>query len=404
MLPSLVPGRGTQEEHADLPRRDGQNSSWADVIDKATEINLNIGGLQATFRIGVVILLVLVLCIVFIARWPTSSTPTGSQPSDVPTVDLSDISAVNVSTAEDTKSPDIPVSPNSEIGSEDDSSKTQSAQAISTSSPAIAEFTDGEVSRVLEKAIQDLRYPTDQNETIEELQALNRGLILKAHQEAVEETMQTLKKRVICFIAWVSVAVVIADPILSVLVVGIRGLLRRYGYCDQSTLEIEAVDWLPVLRDQSVLEIEAPRSLLLLRDQSTLEIEAVDSHRVLRRHTISSALCGSISSAFLVRILLQFLYLGSAVYYLCKERQTAGDVTVVAGCGMSLLLSVLSRTSATSIIWRRLSNFFRGLLHVIRGLYEEVDNYFLPAVSRFLNASDLFSLIRCSEDAEQPEP
>ena len=203
---SSVPSPPTQEENIEeeYHKRFRQKSSWPDVINKATEIHVNIGGLQASLRIGFVILLVLVLCVVFTALWRTSSGPTGSQPSDVPSdvpsLDLFNGTAVNVSTVEDTK--DFDISLDDEIGSKDDSSKTHSAQAISTSSPVIAGVTDGEVSQVLEKAIQDLRYPTDQNETIEELRALNRGLILKAHQKAVEETIQTLKKRVIRYVVY----------------------------------------------------------------------------------------------------------------------------------------------------------------------------------------------------------
>lgn len=223
---------------------------------------------------------------------------------------------------------------------------------MSTSFPAIAEFTNGEVSQVLEKAIQNLKYPTDQNETIDELQALNRGLILKAHQEAVEETIQSLKKKVIRSIAWFSVALVIADPILSVLVVGIRGLLRLY--------------W--------------DRDL------------CIHSH-VPRRQIISFAFGGSISPLFLARILLQSFYFGSAIYYLCKERQTASDITIIAGCGVSLLLSAISRTSATSRFWlilatssdrtwRSLSNFFRKLLNVICGWYSQLDECIARSISK----------------------
>ena len=347
----------TVEERADLLERDGQRSSWPDMINKATEINLNIGGLQASFRVGIVILLVLVLCIVSIVRWPTSSSPTGSQSSDAPTLDLSDISPVNVSTAEDTKNL---VSLENENKTVVDSSKPQSAQAMSPFSPAIAGFSDGEVSQVLEKAIQGLRYPTDQNETIEELQALNRELILKAHQQAVEETVQTLKKKVIRLIAWVSVAVAIADPILLVLFVSIRALLRLYRYRHSFTPEIDAdqPDYIP-----------------------------------WRRYTVRSAFGGPISSPFLMRILSQFTYLGPAIYYLCKEQRIAGDITIIAGCGMSLLLSALSHTSAASTFWLIVPttffkiqeiflDAFQSLFNGMCGLYRMLDEYFARRVSR----------------------
>ena len=275
----------TAAEHPDLHRRDGQRSSWPDVINKASEIHVNIGGLHATLRIGFVILLVLVLCAVFTVLWRTSSAPTGSQLSDVPVLDLFNTTAVNVSTAEGTKS--IKSFSDVRIGSEDDGSETQSAQTVSTSSPAVAGFTDGEVSQVLEKAIQDLRYPTDQNETIEELQALNRGLILKAHQEALEETIQTLKKRVIRLIAWCSV-VAIADPLLARSVIAIKGLLRLYWYRGQE---------FPIVHERF--------SSSPLQDWYP--------------YTIGSAFGGSISWPFSVRIILQFLYLGSAIYCLCLE-------------------------------------------------------------------------------------
>ena len=177
LLPSAV------EERANL-KRDGQRSSWPDMINQATEINLNIAGLEASARIGVFILLVLVLCfglvvcLIFIPRWPTSSSPRRSQPSDAPTFNLSDISPLSVSTAKYIK--------NSYTKRTEDV-KNQSAQAMSR---AIAEFLDGEVSQILEKAIQDLIYHTGQNEKIEELQALNRELILKAYQEVVEEKLR----------------------------------------------------------------------------------------------------------------------------------------------------------------------------------------------------------------------
>ena len=130
---------------------------------------------------------------------------------------ISDLSSVNVSTADDSKNPYGPLSLENKDDTVVDSSKTQSAQAMSPFPLATAGFSDGEVSQVLEKAIQSLRYPTDQNKTIEELQALNKELILKAHQQAVEETVQALKKKVIRLIAWVSVAVATADPALLVL-------------------------------------------------------------------------------------------------------------------------------------------------------------------------------------------
>ena len=88
---SVPPGGPvTVEESADRLERDGQRSSWPDVFNKAREINLNIGGLQVNVRINFVILLVLVLCFVIwaVARWSTLSSPTGSQPSDVPTLRL----------------------------------------------------------------------------------------------------------------------------------------------------------------------------------------------------------------------------------------------------------------------------------------------------------------------------
>ena len=137
------------EERADLLERDGQRSSWPDMISKATEINLNIGGLQVNLRIGGFILLALVLSIVAIALWPTSSSPTGSQPSDAFTLDISNISPVNVSAAEDTKNPHIPVSLEKKNIAEFDRSKTQSVQAMSTFSPALAGISDGEVSQAL---------------------------------------------------------------------------------------------------------------------------------------------------------------------------------------------------------------------------------------------------------------
>ena len=74
--------------------------------------------------------------------------------------------------------------------------------------------------------------------TIEKLHALNRELILKVHQEAVEETMQTLKKKVIRLIA-ASVPVAIKDFILLVFFVSIRALLRRYWYRSFGTPGIE---------------------------------------------------------------------------------------------------------------------------------------------------------------------
>lgn len=95
---------------------------------------------------------------------------------------------------------------------------------MSTSSPAIAGFSDEEVSQVLEKAVQDLRYPSDQNETIEESQALKRDLISKAHQEPVQGTVQTLKQ-VIRSIAWGSITFAAGEPLL-VWFLSIRALLR----------------------------------------------------------------------------------------------------------------------------------------------------------------------------------
>ena len=231
----------TGEERADLLERDGQRSSWPDMINKATEINLNIGGLQVSFRIGVAILLVLVLCIVSIARWPTSSSPTGSQSSDAPMLDLSDISPVNVSTAEDTESPHTPVSLENKDSTVVHSSKTQPAQTRSPFSPAIAGFADGEVPQVLEKAIQGLRYPTDQNETIEELQALNRELILKAYQEVVQETEQTSMEEVLAaMICAAVIAFAARDYIRWIFHVSIRALLFLYVYRGFSTPRIDA--------------------------------------------------------------------------------------------------------------------------------------------------------------------
>lgn len=416
----------TREDRADLFERDGQRSSWPDMINKATEINLNIGGLQASFRIGVVILLVLVLCIVSIARWPTSSSRTGSQPSDAPSLDLSDISPVNASTTEDTKSSHTPVSLENKNNTVVDSSKSQLTQATSTFSPAITGFSDGEVSQVLEKAIQDLRYPTDQNETIEELQALNRELILKAHQQAVEERVQTLKKKVIRLIAWLSVAVAIADPILLVLFVSIRALLRLYWYpgfytpgTDENEpnysfsqqqhsispdlrrcievarsvspelpesegpklLDSVGSALLPLSVSPELLESEGPELLPL-----SVSPKLLDPMGPRRRYTVRSAFGGSISWPFLVRILLQSTYLGSAVYFLCKEQRTAGDITIIAGCGMSLLLSALSRTSAASTFWR-----------IVSGLYDMLDHFCLRGVSRLPYLSDIYYPNRWTE-------
>ena len=365
----------TREDRADLFERDGQRSSWPDMINKATEINLNIGGLQASFRIGVVILLVLVLCIVSIARWPTSSSLTGSQPSDAPSLDLSDISPVNVSTTKDTKSPHTPISLENKNNTVVDSSKSQPAQATSTFSPAITGFSDGEVSQVLEKAIQDLRYPTDQNETIEELQALNRELILKAHQQAVEERVQTLKKKVIRLIAWVSVAVAIADPIWLVFYVSIRALLRLYWYRGFHTPGNDEGD---------------PDHSLSQRD--SVRPELPNEMGPWRRHTVRSAFGGPISWPVLMRILSQSTYLGSAVYFLCKEQRTAGDITIIAGCGMSLLLSALSRTSAASTFWHIVA-----LRRRLRDLYDMLDDFCLRGVSRLPHMSDIYYPIRWTE-------
>lgn len=420
--PSLV-DRRTREERADLLERDRQTSSWLDMVNKATEISLNIGGLQAKFRIGVVILLGLVLCIVSIARWPTSSSHIGSQPSDAFTLDLSDISPVNVSTAEDTKNSHTPVSLENKNSAEYDRSKTQSAHAMSTFSPALAGVSDGEVSQVLEKAIQDLRYPTDQNETIEELQALNRELILKAHQQAVEETVQTLKKKVIRLIAWVSIAVAIADPILLVFFISIRALLRLYWYRDFciSGIEVDELGSPPVeelghtpveelvyppvdeLGQTPVEELVYPPVVEL--DQTPFQRhngnpgllcpvspESRPTESVWRRYTVGSAFGGSISWPFLVRILSQSIYLGSAIYFLCKEQRTAGDITIIAGCGMSLLLSALSRTSAASTLWRTVP---RKVIRRLCGLYEELDEFLLRGVSRLPYMMDVYySIIR----------
>ena len=311
-------------ERADLLDRDGQRSSWPDMINKATEINLNIGGLEVSFRIGVVILLGLVLCIVFIARWPTSSSPTDSRRSDAPTLDLPDLSPVNVSTAEDARNSYTTISLENRDIPEFDSSKTPSAQAMSTSSPAIAGFSNRKVSQVLEKAIQGLRYPTDQNETIEELQALNRELILKAHQQAVKETVQTLMQMAVRLIAWISVAVASADPVYLVLHLSLKALLRR-------------------------------------------------SLSVVQQYRVEYAFEDSISRPFKTRVLLHSIYLGSAIYFLCKEQRTAGDVTIIAGCGMSLLLSVLSRSSAARKFWHRLCYS-----------YHELDEFFLYLIDECL--------------------
>ena len=362
-------------ERADLLDRDGQRSSWPDMINKATEINLNIGGLQVSFRIGVVILFVLVLCIVFIARWPTSSSPTGSQRSDAPTLDLSDLSSLNVSTAGDAKNPHTTVSLENENNTEVNSSKTPSAQAMSTFSPAIAGFSDGEVSQVLEKAIQGLRYPTDQNETIEELQALNRELILRAHQQAVEETVQTLKKKVVRLIAWVSVAVAIVDPILLVFFVIIRALLRLYWYRDVCLHGIEEDDPdLSYIRRH--LRVERRREENPELDIPGLLCPVCSEPRHVsrrRRHTVRSAFGGFVSWPFLVRILSQSIYLGSAIYFLCKEQRTAGDITIIAGCGMSLLLSALSHSSAARTFWHIVATQF---IRKLRCLYYNLDEFF----------------------------
>ena len=436
-LPSPVNGPVTGEERAGALERDGHTLSWPDVINKATEINLNIGGLQASFRIGVVILLVLVLCIVSIARWPTSSSPTGSQPSDAPTLDLSDISPVNVSMAEDTENPHTTVSLENKNSTEADSSETPSAQALSTFSPVIAGFSEGEVSQVLEKAIQGLRYPTDQNETIEELQALNRELILKAHQQAVEETVQTLKKKVLRFVAWVCVAVAIADPVLLVFFVSIRAMLRFYWYPDIYTVGIESDIYIPGIEedesDYSSLHHSRRPSLNpgLLRPPSP-ELSRTASpgppfvkmfnpalppaelqhpvspelpppasseprHVVSRRYTVRSAF-GSISWPFVVRILSQSTYLGSAIYFLSKEQRTAGDVTIIAGCGLSLLLSALSHTSAASTFWHNVArNIALRVGSKIRRSYNELDLVCSRGVSRLPYMMDLFYSIGRTE-------
>ena len=383
----------TGEERRDLFERDGQRSSWPDMINKATEINLNIGGLQANFRIGVVILLVLVLCIVSIARWPTSSSPTGSQSSDAPTLELLHLSPVNVSTAEDTKNPHTPVSLENKNSTVVDSSKTQSAQAMSTIFSAIADLSYGEVSQVLEKAIQDLRYPTDQNETIEELQALNRELILKAHQQAVEETVQTLKKKVIHLIAWVSVAAAIADPILLVFFVSIRALLRLYWYRGFEVQEDEPDDRPSrlhtvrhELRRAETLEPLYSTSSTIPRRRYSVSPEPRHPESPWQRYTVRYAFGGSISPPFLVRILSQSIYLGSATYYLCKEQRTAGDTTIIAGCGMSLLLSALSRTSAAT----GLGQILRKILRKLYGLYDRLDEFFARGVSRLPYMMDFY--------------
>ena len=359
-LPSSVNSPVTGEERAGLLERGRQASLWPDTFNKATEISLNIGGLPANFRIGAIILLVLVLCIMFIARWPTSCSPTGSQPSGALTLDLSDILPVNVSTAEDTKNPHTTVSLGNKNSIETDSSKTPSAQALSTFSPAITGLSDGEISQVLEKAIQGLRYPTDQNETIEELQALNRELILKAHQQAVEETVQTLKKKVIRLIAWVSVAVAITDPVLVVFFISIRVMLRLY-WCRR--------------RNNTAAEVDDRADIGSLCSPSPEPRHVVNPWQ---RYTVRSAF----PWPFVVRILSQSIYLGSAVYFLCKEQRTAGDVTIIAGCGLSLLLSALSHTSAASTFWHNLAR-------IIGRSYNGLHKFCLRGVSRLPGRGEL---------------
>lgn len=71
----------------------------------------------------------LVLCFVIwpVAGWSTLSSPTGSQPGDVPTLDVSDLSPVKVSAAEESKNPHTSVSLDKKDSTVINDSKAQSA-------------------------------------------------------------------------------------------------------------------------------------------------------------------------------------------------------------------------------------------------------------------------------------